>query len=222
MLHAICFLYWNFDQLLLLVVVVAWFLHPTNKTSHCSTLVEQHSLILILLSKYILCVDQSVGRGYSRRIAHALNCSLFIFLRYCCCTMTSWNFCLCGAAAHQPAVRPGEGRSGASWIHRSSHICSSEPSPLHFPPHNLLRTSFLHISYSFPFLTGVHLFSLPVVDLFMVLWMSIFYIFFQCSRDDVGTRLRKDIKDIPAVHISNPKTLEFQVRAQTQNDSKQH
>lgn len=33
-----------------------------------------------------------------------------------------------------------------------------------------------------------------------------------CSRDDVSTKLRKDIKDIPAVHISNPKTLEFQVR----------
>ncbi|TRY73786.1 hypothetical protein TCAL_01940 [Tigriopus californicus] len=32
-----------------------------------------------------------------------------------------------------------------------------------------------------------------------------------CSRDDVSTKLRKDIKDIPAVHISNPKTLEFQV-----------
>ena len=33
----------------------------------------------------------------------------------------------------------------------------------------------------------------------------------QCSRDDVATKLGKDIKAIPAVHISNPKTLEFQV-----------
>ena len=32
-----------------------------------------------------------------------------------------------------------------------------------------------------------------------------------CSRDDVATKMRKDIKNIPAVHISNPKTLEFQV-----------
>jgi phenylalanyl-tRNA synthetase beta chain len=32
-----------------------------------------------------------------------------------------------------------------------------------------------------------------------------------CSRDDVATKLGKDIKAIPAVHISNPKTLEFQV-----------
>ena len=32
-----------------------------------------------------------------------------------------------------------------------------------------------------------------------------------CSRDDVATKLRKNIKDIQAVHISNPKTLEFQV-----------
>ena len=36
----------------------------------------------------------------------------------------------------------------------------------------------------------------------------------KCSRDDIATRLRKDIKDIPAAHISNPKTLEFQVRKQ--------
>ena len=35
---------------------------------------------------------------------------------------------------------------------------------------------------------------------------------FQCSRDDIATRIRKDIKDIPAAHISNPKTLEFQVK----------
>merc|ERR1712142_494767 len=31
-----------------------------------------------------------------------------------------------------------------------------------------------------------------------------------CSRD-VATKMRKEIKNIPAVHISNPKTLEFQV-----------
>lgn len=33
-----------------------------------------------------------------------------------------------------------------------------------------------------------------------------------CSRDDVALKLRKNIKDIKAVHIANPKTLEFQVR----------
>ncbi|KAJ2947379.1 hypothetical protein O0L34_g17146 [Tuta absoluta] len=32
-----------------------------------------------------------------------------------------------------------------------------------------------------------------------------------CSRDDVATRLGQKIEDVPAVHISNPKTLEFQV-----------
>lgn len=32
-----------------------------------------------------------------------------------------------------------------------------------------------------------------------------------CSRDDVARKMRKEIKDIPAVHISNPKALEFQV-----------
>ena len=32
-----------------------------------------------------------------------------------------------------------------------------------------------------------------------------------CSRDDVATKMRKDITAIPAVHIANPKTLEFQV-----------
>merc|ERR1712012_1188299 len=32
-----------------------------------------------------------------------------------------------------------------------------------------------------------------------------------CSRDDVGLKMRKKIEEVPAVHISNPKTLEFQV-----------
>jgi len=32
-----------------------------------------------------------------------------------------------------------------------------------------------------------------------------------CSRDDVAAKMRKNIQDIPAVHIANPKTLEFQV-----------
>jgi len=42
------------------------------------------------------------------------------------------------------------------------------------------------------------------------------YVFYtQCSRDDVATKLGKDIKAISAVHISNPKTLEFQVARTT-------
>lgn len=32
-----------------------------------------------------------------------------------------------------------------------------------------------------------------------------------CSRDDISTKFNKNIESIPAVHISNPKTLEFQV-----------
>jgi len=32
-----------------------------------------------------------------------------------------------------------------------------------------------------------------------------------CSRDDVAAKMRKNIEDLPAVHISNPKTLEFQI-----------
>jgi len=32
-----------------------------------------------------------------------------------------------------------------------------------------------------------------------------------CSRDDVASKMRKDITELPAVHIANPKTLEFQV-----------
>jgi len=32
-----------------------------------------------------------------------------------------------------------------------------------------------------------------------------------CSRDDIATKMRKDISEVPAVHIANPKTLEFQV-----------
>lgn len=33
----------------------------------------------------------------------------------------------------------------------------------------------------------------------------------QCSRDDISEKIGHKIEDIPAVHISNPKTLEFQV-----------
>ncbi|XP_055381242.1 phenylalanine--tRNA ligase beta subunit [Condylostylus longicornis] len=32
-----------------------------------------------------------------------------------------------------------------------------------------------------------------------------------CSRDDIATKMNKKIENIPAVHISNPKTLEFEV-----------
>jgi phenylalanyl-tRNA synthetase beta chain len=32
-----------------------------------------------------------------------------------------------------------------------------------------------------------------------------------CSRDDVAAKIRRKIEDVPAVHIGNPKTLEFQV-----------
>ena len=32
-----------------------------------------------------------------------------------------------------------------------------------------------------------------------------------CSRDDIGKNMRKSIEKLPAVHVSNPKTLEFQV-----------
>lgn len=34
---------------------------------------------------------------------------------------------------------------------------------------------------------------------------------FQCSRDDVSVKLNKKLEETNAVHISNPKTLEFQV-----------
>lgn len=33
----------------------------------------------------------------------------------------------------------------------------------------------------------------------------------QCSREDLADKLGRKIEDIPAVHVSNPKTLEFQV-----------
>lgn len=32
-----------------------------------------------------------------------------------------------------------------------------------------------------------------------------------CSRDDISTKLNRKIEDVPAVHIANPKTVEFQV-----------
>ncbi|XP_037026287.1 phenylalanine--tRNA ligase beta subunit [Bradysia coprophila] len=36
-----------------------------------------------------------------------------------------------------------------------------------------------------------------------------------CSRDDISTKLNKALEDVPAVHIGNPKTLEFQVARTT-------
>jgi len=36
-------------------------------------------------------------------------------------------------------------------------------------------------------------------------------IILQCSREDIAGKLGYKIEDVPAVHISNPKTLEFQV-----------
>ena len=34
----------------------------------------------------------------------------------------------------------------------------------------------------------------------------------QCSRDDVSEKLKKPLSSSKAVHIANPKTLEFQVK----------
>lgn len=36
-----------------------------------------------------------------------------------------------------------------------------------------------------------------------------------CSRDDVGAKMNKKIEEIPAVHIGNPKTAEFQIARTT-------
>ena len=36
-----------------------------------------------------------------------------------------------------------------------------------------------------------------------------------CSRDDVGAKMNKNIDEIPAVHIGNPKTAEFQIARTT-------
>lgn len=36
-----------------------------------------------------------------------------------------------------------------------------------------------------------------------------------CSRDDVGAKMNKNIEEIPAVHIGNPKTAEFQIARTT-------
>jgi len=34
-----------------------------------------------------------------------------------------------------------------------------------------------------------------------------------CSRDDIAARLKRDIANVSAVHVANPKTLEFQVES---------
>lgn len=44
----------------------------------------------------------------------------------------------------------------------------------------------------------------------MIFFFHVFF-FKQCSRDDVADKLGKNIKNVNAVHIANPKTLEFQV-----------
>ena len=36
-----------------------------------------------------------------------------------------------------------------------------------------------------------------------------------CSKEDISEKLRKPLDSIPAVHVSNPKTLEFQVARTT-------
>lgn len=52
------------------------------------------------------------------------------------------------------------------------------------------------------------LYNVLDVPFFMCLWV---FFFKQCSRDDVADKLGKNIKNVNAVHIANPKTLEFQV-----------
>ena len=64
-------------------------------------------------------------------------------------------------------------------------------------------------TYLYNFLIDVHVDShIKRASLIMVTVL-------QCSRDDIADKLRKDIKEAPAVHIANPKTLEFQVRNTT-------
>ena len=41
--------------------------------------------------------------------------------------------------------------------------------------------------------------------------VDIVLMYFQCSRDNVSTHLRKPFEDAQAVEIANPKTAEFQV-----------
>lgn len=41
---------------------------------------------------------------------------------------------------------------------------------------------------------------------------NIFVTFLQCSQEDIADKLGKKISDTRAVHISNPKTAEFQVK----------
>jgi phenylalanyl-tRNA synthetase beta chain len=36
-----------------------------------------------------------------------------------------------------------------------------------------------------------------------------------CSKEDISEKLRKPLNSVPAVHVSNPKTLEFQVARTT-------
>jgi phenylalanyl-tRNA synthetase beta chain len=40
---------------------------------------------------------------------------------------------------------------------------------------------------------------------------NLILLFLKCSRDDVAEKFGKTIESVPAVHLSNPKTIEFQV-----------
>lgn len=44
-----------------------------------------------------------------------------------------------------------------------------------------------------------------------VIYKFLSFLYHQCSRDDVSSKFQKTIEEIPAVHIGNPKTLEFEV-----------
>lgn len=47
--------------------------------------------------------------------------------------------------------------------------------------------------------------------IYLKIHWSLINLFFQCSREDVADKLGKKIEDVSAVHIGNPKTIEFQV-----------
>lgn len=48
------------------------------------------------------------------------------------------------------------------------------------------------------------------MDLLLDFFLTSFFL--QCSRADIADKLGKNIKDLAAVHIGNPKTAEFQVK----------
>ena len=71
---------------------------------------------------------------------------------------------------------------------------------------DLLRIELAHSGY-----TEALTFTLVIIKLQKGQHFLVNFFHLKCSREDVADKLGKKIESVPAVHISNPKTIDFQV-----------